>query len=140
MFCILICVLHISATSAYLHGFIFFSQIVTMPNIIRLVENTEGYKRASSSLRLVEQLYISLMSIWNLDMFRVVYKPFCIHPNMTIVQALAIDYIIALYPLVLIVITYVLVSLHNKRNRIIVALWKPFRILLRKFYLNLKVL
>ena len=139
IFCILICFFHISATSPYLHGFIFFSQIVTMPNLIRLIENTEGYKGASSSQRLVGEMYISLMSIWNLDMFRAFYKPFCIHPNMTVVQALALDYIIALYPLLLLAITYGLVLLHNRRNGIIIALWKPFRALLRQFRLNFNV-
>ena len=72
-------------------------------------------------------------------MFRVFYEPFCIHPGMTIVQALALDYLIALYPLVLLVITYGLVSLHARNNRIIVTLWRPFRTLLRPLRLNLNI-
>ena len=139
IFCILICFFHISATSPYLHGFIFFSQIATMPNLIRLVENTEGYKEASFSQKLVGEMYISLLSIWNLDMFRAFYGPFCIHPNMTVVQALALDYITAFYPLLLLAITYGLVLLHNRHNRILVALWKPFRAFLRQFRSNFNV-
>ena len=139
VFCLLICIFHISATSAYLHGFIFFSQILTMPIILRMVGNTHGYKNANFRARASEHLYVSLLGIWNLDMFRVFYKPFCIHPDMTIVQALALDYLTALYPLVLLVITYGLVSLHAKNNRIIVTLWRPFRILLRPFRLNLDI-
>ena len=139
VFCLLICIFHISATSAYLHGFIFFSQILTMPIILRMVGNTHGYKKASFSTRIFEQIYVSLFSIWNLDMFRVFYKPFCIHPGMTIVQALALDYLTALCPLVLLVITYGLVSLHARNNRIIVTLWRPFRTLLRPLRLNLNI-
>ena len=138
LFCILICIFHISATSAYLHGFIFFSQIVTMPIIVRMVGNTDGYKEANLSSRIGENLYVSLLAIWNLDMFRAFYKPFCIHPNMTVVQVLALDYIIALYPLVLLVITYGLVSLHSRNNRIVVTLWRPFRTILRPINLNIE--
>ena len=98
VFCLLICIFHISATSAYLHGFIFFSQIMTMPIFLRMVGNTHGYKTANFRTHISEQLYISLLGIWNLDMFRMFYKLFCIHPGMTIVQALALDYLTALYP------------------------------------------
>ena len=139
VFCLLICIFHISATSAYLHGFIYFSQIFTMPIILRMVGNTDRYKKANFSTRIGEQLYVSLLGIWNLNMFRVFYKPFCIHPGMTIVQALALDYLTALYPLVLLVITYGLVSLHARNNRIIVTLWRPFRTLLRPLRLNLNI-
>ena len=139
VFCLLICIFHISATSAYLHGFIFFCQIFTMPTILRMLGNTHGYKTANFRTHISEQIYISLFGIWNLDMFRMFYKPFCIHPGMTIVQALALDYLTALYPLVLLVITYGLVSLHARNNRIIVTLWRPFRTLLRPLRLNLNI-
>jgi hypothetical protein len=58
---------------------------------------------------------------------------------MTIVQALALDYLTALYPLVLLVITYGLVSLHARNNRMIVSLWRPFRTLLRPLRLKLSI-
>ena len=45
---------------------------------------------------------------------------------MTTVQALALDYAIAIYPLVLIIITYLLVELHDHDFKIIVCFWKPF--------------
>ena len=139
LFCILICIFHISATSAYLHGFIFFSQIFTMPIILRMEGHLRAFTEASHSTRSSELFYVSILGIWNLDMFRVFYKPFCIHPNMTVVQALALDYIIALYPLVLLVITYGLVSLHSRNNRIIVTLWRPFTTFLRPFIHNFNI-
>ena len=139
LFCLLICVLHISATSPYLHGFIFYSQIITMPTVVRMVANTNGYKEAIASTRIGAQVYVSLLSIWNLDIFRAFYQPFCIHPDMTVVQALALDYIIALYPLILILITFMLVSLHSRNNVIIVTLWGPFKKILRPFFHHLNI-
>ena len=45
---------------------------------------------------------------------------------MTTVQALALDCTIAVYPLVLITISFLLVELHDHDFKIIVWLWKPF--------------
>ena len=127
LFCIMICVLHISVTSPYLHGYVFFCQIGTMPIVLRLVTNIQGYKEASTSALISKQIYLSLFSIWNLDIFRALYNPFCIHPNMTIIQALTLDYLIAFYPLVLLLVVFSLVSLHSKNNSVAVAFWKPFQ-------------
>ncbi len=46
---------------------------------------------------------------------------------MSSLQILALDYIIAAYPLLLILITYSLVELHGRNCKIVVWLWKPFR-------------
>ena len=73
-------------------------------------------------------LFESLNGFWNLDFFRTLYPRFCLHPNMSTLQVLALDYIIAAYPLLL--ITYTLVKLHNCNCRLVVCLWKPFRIIL----------
>ena len=58
---------------------------------------------------------------------------------MTVVQTLAINYLIALYPLVLLLATYCLVKLYFKNVRLIVILWKPFRAFLRPCVNNLNI-
>ena len=76
----------------------------------------------------------------NLDIFRAFYEPFCIHPHMTVVQALALDYLIAIYPLMLILLALALVSLHDRqRNVVLVALWRPFEKTLTPFVHNLNI-
>ena len=69
---------------------------------------------------------ISCLSIWNLDFFRDLYSPFCLHPSASTLQVLSLDYITAVYPLILIIITYTLVRLHYNNCRLVVWLWKPF--------------
>ena len=140
LFCLFICFFHISATSPYLHGFVFFSQILTSPTVLRIVVNDGGY--LSSNLKVsvdVKNTYISILSVWNLDFFRTVYKPFCLHPEMTVVQALSLNYLVALYPLMLLFVTFSLVKLHERNVRLIVFLWKPFRALLRSCLNNLNI-
>ena len=78
-------------------------------------------------------LIFSFYGIWNLDFFRMLYDPFCIHPEITILQILALDYIIAIYPVVLTIITYILVWMNLKKFRIVSIPWKPIHWCLRRF-------
>ena len=93
-----------------------------MPIFVRMAQNTNGFKEAKTGTRFGEKFYISLLSLWNLDILRGFYEPFCLHPHMTIVQALALNYLVALYPLVLLIIAYFLASLHGRNNKVIVLL------------------
>ena len=106
----------VSVTSSPLNAFVFVSQMTTAPPALRMGSNMDIWG----------QLGISFYSVWNLDFFRTLYSPFCLHPKMTALQTLALDYAIAVYPLLLIVITYVLVEMHDHDFWIIVRLWKPF--------------
>ena len=72
----------------------------------------------------------------NLDFFRGLYPEFCISPSFNIVQILALDYIIALYPFLLILITYILIKLYDKNFYVITIAWKPFKYLLKNKHWN----
>ena len=54
-----------------------------------------------------------------------IYTPFCLHPKLTTLQTLMLDYVIAVYPLILVIVTYICVKLHN-RYSLVVGLWSPF--------------
>ena len=56
-----------------------------------------------------------------------IYPPFCLHPKANILHVLSLDYIVALYPFMLILMTYVLVTMYDKHYRILVWMWKPFK-------------
>ena len=133
LFCLLICIFRISATSKFLFAFVFYCQIITMPTILRWITNTYGYQGLGYASKLCIDVYTSLMSIWNLDMGRIIYEPFCLHPRMTVVQTLAVDYLIGLYPLLLLLVASKLFALHSRSNRVVVTLWRPFAKLLRPF-------
>ena len=138
IFCLLICVFHINAMSGYLYGFVFYCQILTMPTVFRIAL-VPGWYKQSYAVKDSEAAYISLFSIWNLDIFRMFYNPFCLHPRMTVVQALALDYLIAVYPLALLFVAYLLVSLHRREFAIVVTVWKPFRAVLSPFINHLNI-
>ena len=78
------------------------------------------------------KLLSSLFGMTNLDFFRALYKPFCLRPNMSIVQVLSLDYGIAVYPLFLVCFTYIVVKIHDRSEGVQIllkpALWLFTRI------------
>ena len=133
VFCVVIIVLHISATSPYLHGYILFCQLFSLPTTYRILLNSHGYMYYKGT-KLFTNIYSSLVGIWNLDFFRLIYEPFCLHPDMSVVLSLTLDYLIALYPLLLVTITYSLVFLYGRNCKVVVLLWKPLRRVLRPLW------
>ena len=116
------------ATSPHLAGYIMFCQLMTSPPTLRSVTNSNFrhpslHKVGDVTLKVI----ISVFSIWNLDFFRTVYSPFCLQPGASTLEILSLDYLIAIYPLALIVLTYILVTLHYYDNRLVVWIWRPFR-------------
>ena len=126
VFFVIVITFRVNATSGSMNAFIIVSQITSTPYILRSLNIPTNCYRDNNFGHYSRYILISLYGIWNLDFFRVVYEPFCLHPSMTTLQVLALDYAIAIFPLALIVITYSLVELHNRNCRIIVWLWRPF--------------
>ena len=121
-FYILVVVFRISVTSEAMSAYVLVSQIIAAPVHLRLLAVERG------SIQLPElffKVFSSVNMLWNLDIFRSLYTPVCLHPNMSMLQGLALEYVTAVYPLLLIFITYFLVNLHD-RFRVIVKLWAPF--------------
>ena len=126
VFYFIIVVFRISASSPKLRCFILVSQMVAMPGHLRyLYALLNKYIQDFRTERRLVEAALSLYSIWNLDFFRAVYHPFCIHPHISSLGILALDYLPAMYPLLLISITYCCIKLHDKFS-VIRQLLKPF--------------
>ena len=110
--------------SPLLNGYILACQIMSSPPIQRLVAYRDSHNVNETIL--FYKIYIGCLSIWNLDFFRLAYTPFCLHPDASTLQILSLDYIIAAYPLALIILTYTLVRLHYHNCALVVWLWRPF--------------
>jgi hypothetical protein len=72
----------------------------------------------------IVQALSAMYGVWNLDFFRMVYEPFCLHPNMSILQIISLDYAIAVYPLIVIFFVYLLIKVHE-RFEVVRFLWRP---------------
>ena len=113
-----------SGTHPLVKGCITVCQAYISPVSIRVILQCTTYiPYANIPLRIIGTIY----GIWNLDFFRLVIPPLCL--NTSPLQALALDYAIAFYPLLLVVLTYILIILHSRGVRIVVCLWEPFQII-----------
>ena len=120
-----IVVFTVSVNSAPLHGWILVCQLLSTNTLMRTLTQS-----ADSDLKYLYHISTPLLwimgstlGIWNLDFFRSVYTPFCLHPSLTTLQVMSLDYIIAAYPLVLILVMYLLVNLHSHNYRpVVIAL------------------
>ena len=127
VFYLIVIVFRISTTSSTLNGFILVSQILATPPMVRDLysgNQINPFYHVNYLSELWINLTISVYTVWNLDFFRSFYKSICVHPNLTYPQVLLLDYAVAVYPMLLIVITFILVKLHD--NFILVTkLWMP---------------
>ena len=120
VFYVIIVVFKFNANSPKVHGFILFAQVVSTPVIMRLLL-TNSYKLNDSipAIKTIATLY----GMWNLDFFRTLYPDMCL--KVTTLQALALDYVIAFYPITLMLLTLALFKLHSEGCRIVLWLWHP---------------
>ena len=104
------------------------SQIIASPPVIQLIYSrnlVSNSYHVSHFSQFIIQLAITIGTIWNLDFFRSWYGYICIHPDLNYQQILLLEYAIAIYPLFLILLTFILVKLHDN-FAFVVWLWKPF--------------
>ena len=122
VFLFLIFLFRISVTSPPLVAFILLCQLSTAPELVRFILiATEGNFTANTLLRVMTTLY----GIWNLDFFRTLLPPICF--NLTTLQILALDYVIAFYPLIVTTVIYFIIELYEREYRLIRWLWRPFQ-------------
>ena len=124
VFYLIIVMFQVSATSGPLNVFIFSAQIIAIAiDTNKIVLTAHGSQSWSN---VILQILVTFYAIWNLDFFHSTIPPFCVSENITTLHALALQYLPAFYPLLLIVVTYILIELHDRNFRILVWMWRPF--------------
>ena len=124
---LLIIVLNIQLTSGSINGLVFYYQI--------LCTMYPGLAVNAFSLSVCTTSMFLPFSIVNLDFisFLIVY-PLCISSATTPLGALSFRYMIGLYPLVLLLLLYVWITLYDKGYKVIVLITRPIHRLLAHFW------
>ena len=125
----IILVFRISVVSPKLHAFVSFAQIVTAHFNVHYI--ILGAKFTNHPIAGVAKTYISVYGVWNLDIFRALMTDICL--QLTTLEVLALDYLIAVYPMLLMVIAYTLVELHRYGFRPVLLVWRRFHYLFVRF-------
>ena len=119
VFFFVVFIFRFNALSASMNAIIFFSQLASSPAVVNMISTFAYFSNADPvdhdiNLMSVADVVAIPFSIWNLDFFRMFYKPYCLHPNLSIIQIMCLDYAIAMYPLLLIFLTYILFKFYER--------------------------
>ena len=118
-FYLLVLVCQISVTSSPLTYCVMYSQLVVYGSLgFTLVM----FKMSSKETTIVKIL-LTLHGIWNLDFFLYILPPFCVSQNIKFFHVLLLKYISAIYPVLLIVLTWLVIEMHSRNFKLIVWLW-----------------
>jgi len=132
LFSLVILLLKINILSSKLQGYILFCQIVASPIILRAIIIYTGSMH--DLLRYFIQFFGTLYGIWNLDFFRLVNLNICF--RVSPLTVISLDLLLALYPLLLMCLTYVIIHLHDSNCKFVLTVLRPFKAVSRNFSRN----
>ena len=113
-----------NAISPSMNSFILVSQIFSCSAVSSLLSVYVRFLDPNGFLNVGYKCLSVVYGMWNLDFFRAIYRPFCLHPGISILQTMCLDYVIAVYPLMLVILVYFLIKLHE-RCEVVQFLWRP---------------
>ncbi len=117
--------LKFNIASSHIHGFVLFSQIISIPAVIRVLMD----KQINSIVHDIIRVFSVVLGLSNLDFFRAYAKSICM-PNISIFKILILDYITAGLPLFFIGVSFLVMKLYERNYRVVVYAWYPFQLLL----------
>ena len=133
LFFMCVVIFHLDITAGPLLGYVLFCQLCYTFPLEKLAYVYEYIlSRVSVPLRIVIYLSLTLSGISALQFFKLVIPPFCISTKLTGIHIQILNLLTAIYPVLLVIITYILMELHARNYRIIHILWKPFSFLTNK--------
>ena len=109
-------IFQVRITSASMNAFIFYVQCFYYGTVIypqKFIGATEISYSTSLS-------FISFGCFLSLDFFRFVIPPFCISDRLTNLHVLTMEYLVALFPLFLTALAYIIIQLHARDCRVLV--------------------
>ena len=132
VFFFIVVLFNVSATSGPANAFVLFAQMLTT------AINIDGdgaiqLKSITSGANILKYLYVIPYDIWNLNFFRPFLPKFCLSPNLTTYQLISTGYVTALYPLILVGIFYLVVSLYSHDVRFVICICRPVHRFFLKF-------
>ena len=94
---LIVIIFNISMTSGPANSFVFFAQVITTTFDVD-ADGLIVYMSITSTAKVFKQMYTSIYGVWNLKFFLSFdWWLFCLGPNVTTVQILALNYFASLY-------------------------------------------
>ena len=125
LFCVCVLFFQLNVASSHLYPAIVFCQALAMPVTMRVWLSSYLHHNPNIFSQVSMKLVASLYGVWNLDFFRPFYTDLCL--GLGVLPTLALDYAIAVYPLLLTLLTYLLIFLHDRNCRLLRLAWRCCR-------------
>ena len=129
LFYVFVTIFSINFTSPTLCGVVMMFQIVGNP----FLQNIFLVDYQSRSLLIVS----ALVTFWNLDFFRAYYS-FCLYPSASEMTIYALEFPLAIFPIFLIGVTFLLVKAHDHNFRVVIWMWKALQKIVKLVRRNVK--
>ena len=129
LFYLVILIFQIDLITPPIPCFIMYSQLVYSGLHYCAMDSPSAYRVMFTddfTLRLGTKILLTFCGIMNLDFFKYFFPAFCVSSNLKIVHVVALGYLKAFYPLILIFLTWFCVKLHDNNFTLLVCIWKPF--------------
>ena len=123
--CFLVMIFQFHVTSPEMNCFVFLCQFISC---VSTLSHPYIYGSGSTLIQVYMLAVLTFYRAWNLDFFRYFIPPFCISSDMTTLHTLALEYVVAIYPLVLIVLIYLCIEMYDRGVRVVVCVWRPFHV------------
>ena len=124
---IIVIVFNISVTSGPANAFIFFAQIISTTFGID-ANGIIDYPSITPAASVLKQIYVSLYAFWNLSFFSAIELDgwlFCLGPNVNSLHVMALKFVSAFYPLMVIGFVVLVLHLYHNDYRFIVCIIRP---------------
>uniref|UniRef100_A0A1X7TVY8 TRP C-terminal domain-containing protein n=2 Tax=Amphimedon queenslandica TaxID=400682 RepID=A0A1X7TVY8_AMPQE len=125
---LLIIILNIQLTKGSINGVVFYSQIMTISFPVY------HYYNFLINIPLISPTEVPC-NIFNLDFTQFIYNYFmCISPNTSPLGAISFWYVIGFYPLLLLLLLYVWITLYDKGYKCVIFITRPFHRCMARFW------
>ena len=115
-------VFRINVAAPYAFGYVTLAQIIPLYSL-NILRPTRAVPAAYNVIKFL----LSLYSMWSLEVFTLFVPPLCCAPNLTNMDVMALKYISAVFPLLLVSGSYLLLKLHQWHVTPIVVMSWPVR-------------
>ena len=134
---IVILIFNIQLTNGSINAVVFYSQLIAIIQFINgLNSSTDIFGDTDFTLTIVKHLSAIPCYIFNLDFtpFLFNYIPLCISDHMSPLGAISFWYVIGFYPLLLLLLLYIWMTLYHKGFKCVVFITRPFHHCMARFW------
>ena len=132
LFFLFVVIFRLNITSGPLLGYVLFCQVYTFIIDKNMFIYDYILSELNGGLKILLQTSIVLCETLNLHFLKLVIPSFCISEKLSNVHIQLLSLVTVTYPVVLVIITFILIELHARNYRIVHILWSPFSFILKK--------